>query len=147
MKLKLIADNGTPTFVIKYDEGDWELLKRKYEELGLKEAETSNGYGLVMPLKYFKDINSAFSNTLRLKNYAIYNDINQKFWIDSKYVNIAMLRIIPTRNEVKIPLDVYPTISDIKVIAETLSKVLKASLETLCNMEVSIVIKKNEHND
>jgi hypothetical protein len=67
--------------------------------------------------------------------------------VENRTVNIAMLRILPEDDMVKIPLDVYPTITDIKVIAETLSKVLKASLETLCDMEVSIVIKKNESHD
>jgi hypothetical protein len=144
MKMKLVADNGTPYFILKYEEGDWELLKRKYEELGLLEAETERGYGDEVKLKYFRDPTSVFSNTLRLRGMNITNDINNKFWKDG-YVNVAMLRILPdAKGEVKMPLTTYPTIRDIKTIGDTISQVLKASLETLCDMEITIVIKKND---
>ena len=144
MKLKLLATNGTPYFVIKYEDGEWDILKKKYEDLGLEVSRTEHGCGGDYIYNYYKDAKNLFSGTLQ-RSVNVRNDINSAFYANGQF-NIAMLRIIPMARtgEVKVPLGAYPSIADIKHISQSISQVLLMTLETLCAMEVSIVIKKPE---
>lgn len=144
MKLKLIATNGTPFFVIKYEDGEWDMLRKKYEDLGLEVAKTEHGCGLDYTYTYFRDPKNTFSNSVA-RNLNVRNDINSSFY-DRGMFNIAMLRIVPaTRtSEVKIPLLSYPSIQEIRNITTSLGQVLKMTLETICSMEVTLVLKKAE---
>jgi hypothetical protein len=111
--------------------------------LGLEVSETEKGCGMEQHFKYYRDPKSVFANTMAKLGMPIYNDINKPFW-ERNYLNIAMLRVIPGRNgEVKVPLTSYPTIKEMRDMSEVLKKVFKETLETLCNLEITLVFKKD----
>jgi len=143
MKLGIKIENGTPYFWLRYEGNEWEEIKSILQKLGLKERVTEHGFGMGEVLKYYRETNTELKNYIQKtllpweEVLNIYDDINNVL-IHNDRVNIAIFRVVPnSKGEVKIRLDKFLTVADLRQIVLVLQKVY----EKLFNVQLEKTIK------
>jgi len=150
VKLKLTYNNGNCYLVIKYNDKSVEALKHLFEEeLHLKKREITNGFGKGIPLtiwgteeRYEEQFKELLLNTLRDKFERgwLIDNINQPF-ISVGNWNVAIFRIVPNeKNEVKIPLDKFIDIRELRDIVNFITKILTTILNIVVEREIKIKV-------
>lgn len=93
MKMKYWVENEEPFFAVTYQKGEWKALEDKFKALGLKVAETKNGFGSGLnTAKFYRSSKSEFLRTLNMRS--VIDDINESI-VTSGYFNIGIFRFIP----------------------------------------------------
>jgi hypothetical protein len=134
MKVEFKIERGYPYLVIKYENNEWEKIENILKSLNLEKSVTKMGFGKGLMLEYYREKDTELLNYL--KNYIrsklnyVIDDINRSLY-DDGYFNIAIFRVIPDKsNEVRILLDKYLTISELRHIFEN----IKIVYELLMNI-------------
>jgi len=151
VKVKLKYQNGNCFLVLKYDEEVLEKLEKIFRDLGLYQRQVLNGFGKGIPLKiwgseeYEEQFKKQFIQYIKDKtHFYVIDNINACF-IDGDYFNLAIFRIIPDENfEVKILLDKFVDILELRRIIEFISFVLEAILNIVIQKEVKISISEEK---
>ena len=139
---------GKQVFNIVYTKKTWESLKTKLEQLGLEQAETQNAWDKEITLKYFRENARELLEYIRDETYSFnyIDNINGEFLTDENAVNIAVLRVIPTKTGQKyiteIVLEKYLTIANLRNIMSALVKAYNV-LFNIVTEAVSVEVKIN----
>lgn len=146
MKIKLKIEDNKYYFVLKYENNEWEEIKKILELLKLKEAETSKGFG-EQRLKYYRETDTEFLNylinTLNLDLFNIVDNINYELIDGGGRFNIAIFRVIPdAKGEVKIELKRFLTIAELRDIVIKLKRIYEVVLNLVVEKEVEIKVKE-----
>jgi hypothetical protein len=145
MKLVVRMNNeGVPVLVIKYRPEEWQILQRKWEELGLERRMSENLWGVGWRGEFYKERNSLMENLLRglfeLEGlrYRIFSDINSPLFRDSR-INIGILRVVPNDDyEVVCPLPRLINIDDLVLLRDVLADSVRLILRIVMSSEVEI---------
>ena len=112
MNIKRIADRGGFKWVITWENGEWEQMKNKFEEMGLTRTSTSSPFGHPADagesVEYYQEVpDNLLLDKLRenplLNGIHVMDSINapivQKGRGVNEYLfNIAVLRVVPHSN-------------------------------------------------
>jgi hypothetical protein len=135
---------GVPMLVLKYRREEWEILERKWRELGLERRRTTNLWGVNWEAEFYKERNSMAEGLIRGLfesaglRYRIISDINSPILRDGR-VNVGILRVVPNSDfEVRAPLPHLLNIDDLVVIRDTLANSVKLLLQVVTNMECEV---------
>jgi len=154
MKFKLFFDKNSSKnyFVLKYEDGEWEQVKSKLEELGLERRETENLWGKGLTAEYYRETNEELKRMLESCEYVnvgrnVYycDNINSSFYNNGN-VNISIFRVVPVNGEVRTEVDNFLTINDFKKIIVGLKAVFQMLFNIVTEKEVEIKIVKKEGN-
>jgi len=155
MEISFDVVKGVTFLKIKYTPEEYEMLSKKFSELGLEKSHTNLGLGNNLEFDYWRDVNrnlltfikhgvasqSNFSNLIDDINQPIlYDDYDD---IDSKF-NICVFRIIPTNEEVMVPIDSYISINMAKNIMNTIVNVLSRVMSIVTKMNFSLKIEQKK---
>ena len=145
MKVRFEIENGKPLLIIKYEREEWEKIESILKRLGLERSRTQLGFNKNLTLEYYRERDMELLNYLRKyfrdKMDYITDDINRSVY-DNGYFNIAVFRVIPDGNyEVKILLDKYLTIAELKFIFEKIRKVYELLVNIALRAECEIKIE------
>jgi len=144
MKIKFEIDKGFPYLIIKYENDEWEKIENILKNLGLQKAFTEKGFNKNLKLEYYRENDTELLNYLR--NYFsshlsnIIDNIND--YIYNGYFNIAIFRVIPQNGEVKILLDKYLTIAELKKLFEKIKEIYELLLNLALKSEANIKIEE-----
>jgi hypothetical protein len=135
---------GVPMLVLKYRREEWEILERKWRELGLERRRTTNLWGVNWEAEFYRERNSLMEGLIRGLfesaglRYRIISDINSPILRDGR-VNVGILRVVPNSDfEVRAPLPHLLNIDDLVVIRDTLANAVKLLLQVVTNMECEV---------
>jgi hypothetical protein len=145
MKLAVkMHPEGMPVLVVKYHPEEWQVLQRKWEELGLERRMSENLWGVGWRGEFYKERNSLMENLLKGLfeveglRYRIFSDINSPLFKDNR-VNVGILRAIPNENyEVVCPLPRLINIDDLVVLRDVLADAVRLILRIVVSTEVEI---------
>jgi len=155
MKYKLFFDKSSCKnyFVLKYEDGEWEQVKSKLEELGLERRRTENLWGKGLMAEFYKESNEELKRMLESCEYVnvgrnVYycDDINSSFYSNGR-VNIAIFRVVPANGEVKAEVDNFLTVNDFRKIIIGLKSVFQMLFNIVTEKEVEIKIVKKGVGD
>jgi DNA-directed RNA polymerase subunit F len=149
MKIKFKIENGYPYLVIRYENNEWETIENILKELGLQKAKTRMGFNKGLELEYYRELDTELLNYLRkyfsskISNFV--DDINASIYEHNKF-NIALFRVVPnSRGEVKILLDKYLTIAELKELINKIKQVYEMLLNLATgSVEVNITIQEDK---
>jgi hypothetical protein len=145
MRVKFEIEQGYPYLVIKYEPGEWEKIENILKALNLKKTTTERGFGKNLKLEYYRESDTELLNYLRnyfkshIKN--VIDDINSYLY-DNGYFNIAIFRVVPTNNEVKILLDKYLTVYELKLIFEKIAEVYEILMNIALQAQANFSIQE-----
>jgi hypothetical protein len=145
MKLMLkMNSEGVPVLILKYHPQEWELLQRKWDELGLERRVSENLWGVGWRGEFYKERNSIMENLIKeLFNtegmrYRIFSDINSPI-IHNYRVNVGILRVVPDDDyTVRAPLPVLLNVEDLVQIRDTLANAVRLILKVVTNAECEV---------
>jgi len=145
MKIKFEVEKGYPYLVIKYEGDEWQKIESILKNLGLQKAYTEKGFGKNLKLEYYRENDTELLNFLRNYFYShlsnVIDDIND--YIYNGYFNIAVFRVIPNQNnEVKILLDKYLTIYELKKLFEKIRELYEILLNLALKSEADIKVEE-----
>ncbi len=148
MEIEYKAVDGKNSLVVRYAPSEWEKLKENFESLGLYEATTENGLGRGLTLKYYRDTEGNFRESL-LRNSeindlsnSIIDDINSSTVVNNQFVNLAVLRIIPDENnEVIVPVSKFITVKELNNFATILARAAATVLSVARPAKIKISFK------
>ncbi|MEM4067928.1 MAG: hypothetical protein QXV17_13825 [Candidatus Micrarchaeaceae archaeon] len=146
MKIEYKTEDRKPYLYLKYEDGEWERLSKHLENLGLEEHETTKGLGRGLTYKFYRDTEGVFRNSLGniINQYlnngvSIIDDINSSAVVDSQFVNIAVLRIVPDEDGiVKIPLSSHLLVTELNRFVDVLVAIDKQILELARPVKISV---------
>ena len=144
MKIKFEIDKGYPYLIIKYEDDEWTKIENILKNLGLQKSYTEKGFGKNLKFEYYRENDTELLNYLR--NYFsshlsnIIDNIND--YIYNGYFNIAIFRVIPQNGEVKILLDKYLTIAELKKLFEKIKEIYELLLNLALKSEANIKIEE-----
>ena len=146
MKVKFEIDKGYPYLIIKYDDGEWEKIENILKSLGLQKSYTEKGFGKNLKFEYYRENDTELLNYIKNYFYShisnIIDDINDYLY-DNQHFNIAIFRVIPnSQNEVKILLDKYLTIYELKKLFEKIKELYEIILNIALKSEANIKIEE-----
>ncbi|MEM3845063.1 MAG: hypothetical protein QXU98_05120 [Candidatus Parvarchaeota archaeon] len=146
MKIEYKIEDKTPYLYIKYEDGEWERLSKHLVDLGLEEHETTKGLGRGLTYKFYRDTEGLFRESLSKlivqyseKGISIIDDINSSAVVDSQFINIAVLRIVPDEDGlVKVPLSSHLMITALNNFIDVLVAIDKQVLEIAKPVKISV---------
>jgi hypothetical protein len=148
MKVEFKIEKGYPYLILKYENNEWEKIENILKSLNLEKSVTRLGFNKNLELEYYRENNTELLNYL--KNYFrnklnyVVDDINRSLY-ENGYFNIAIFRVVPNKNnEVKILLDKYLTISELKFIFEKIAEVYEMLLNIAIQAQVNITIQEQK---
>lgn|SRR3990167_8122004 len=140
MKLSLNFERF-PTLELEYENTEWTDIEGKLKELGLAKSHTSKGFGR-LPLDFYQErdaeLKQLLDNTL-INGSGLIDDINRPL-LDN-YFNIALFRVIPNDNKVKIRLDKFVTLVDVRDLTQNIKGVLENLFSIVSKREIKIEIR------
>ncbi|MEM5815514.1 MAG: hypothetical protein QXL14_00490, partial [Candidatus Aenigmatarchaeota archaeon] len=133
--------------ILKYEDDEYEAIKKILEQLGLEVRETQNGFGVGQKLLFFKEKHEELLNYLlntatfnNVNNINIIDDINKEL-VNNNCVNIAIFRVLPDhRGEVCIELKRLITILELKNIIQVYSCAYEILINAVINKQVEIKV-------
>jgi len=145
MKIKFEIQKGYPYLIIRYEGDEWQKIENILKNLGLQKAYTEKGFGKNLKFEYYRENDTELLNYLKSYFYAhlnnVVDDIND--YLYNGYFNIAIFRVIPTsQNEVKILLDKYLTIYELKKLFEKIKELYEILLNLALRSEANIKIEE-----
>jgi hypothetical protein len=145
MKIKFEIDKGYPYLLLKYENDEWQKIESILKNLGLQKAFTEKGFNKNLKLEYYRESDTELLNYLKNYFYShisnIIDDINDCLY--DGYFNIALFRVIPDQNgEVKILLDKYLTILELKKLFEKIKEIYELLLNLALKSEVNLKIEE-----
>jgi hypothetical protein len=145
MKVKFEIEKGYPYLILKYENDEWQKIENVLKSLGLQKAFTERGFGKNLKLEYYRENDTELLNFLRNYFYShlsnVIDDIND--YIYNGYFNIAVFRVIPNQNnEVKILLDKYLTIYELKKLFEKIRELYEILLNLALKSEADIKVEE-----
>jgi hypothetical protein len=145
MKVKFEIEKGYPYLIVKYENDEWQKIENVLKSLGLQKAYTEKGFGKNLKLEYYRENDTELLNFLRNYFYShlsnVIDDIND--YIYNGYFNIAVFRVIPNEdNEVKILLDKYLTIYELKKLFEKIRELYEILLNLALKSEADIKVEE-----
>jgi hypothetical protein len=152
MKYKLFFDKSSCKnfFVLKYEDGEWEQVRKKLEEIGLREHESRNLWGKEISGRFYKETNEELKKMIEAceyynigRNVYYIDDVNSAFYYNGR-VNIAIFRVVPVNGEVRAEVDNFLTINDFRKIIIGLKSVFQMLFNIVTEKEVEIKIVKKE---
>jgi hypothetical protein len=148
MRVEFKIEKGYPYLILKYENREWEKIEGILKSLGLEKAVTRLGFNKNLELEYYRENNEELLNYL--KNYFrnklgyFVDDINRSLF-ENGYFNIAIFRVVPNKdNEVKILLDKYLTIAELKDIINKIKQVFELLLNIAIQAQVNITIQEQK---
>jgi len=149
MKVEFKLQNGYPYIVIKYEKYEWEKIESILKSLGLQKATTRNGFNKNLTLEYYRETNEELLNYIKKyfsnKISNLIDDINASLYENNKF-NIALFRVCPSseRLEIKILLDKYLTIAELKDIINKIKQVYELLLNIAIQAQVNIIVQEEK---
>jgi hypothetical protein len=142
MRVEFKIEKGYPYLIIKYEQSEWERIENILKTLNLEKAVTKLGFGKNLELEYYRERDTELLNYLKnyFKNKLGYfvDDINRSIF-ENGYLNIAIFRVVPSKNnEVKILLDKYLTVAELKDIINKIKQVFELLLNIAIQAQVNI---------
>jgi len=145
MKVKFEIEKGYPYLVIKYEDNEWQKIEDVLKSLGLQKAYTEKGFGKNLKFEYYRENDTELLNYLKNYFYShlnyVVDDINDFVYYNG-YFNIAIFRVIPNNNEVKILLDKYLTIYELKKLFEKIKELYEILLNLALKSEADIKVEE-----
>jgi len=148
-KLYFDRDKFKNFFVLKYEDGEWEQIRNKLEQIGLKMKRTTNLWGKGVCADFYKEENEELKKMVEncessnLESVNFIDDINSPFYEEGR-LNIAVFRVVPVNNEIKIEVDSFLTIKDFRIIISGIKATFKMLFNIVTDKEVEIKIIKKE---
>ena len=133
---------GKAYLYLKYEDTEWNKIQKKFEDLGLQEKESVQGFGRGVSVKFYKDTEGVVDDYLdkTLENYfgvSVINDINSSVMAKGSYFNLAPLRVIPDdKGIVELPMTSLATASEIN----TYTQLIVNSIQALMNIAKTATI-------
>jgi len=149
MKVEFKLEKGYPFLVIKYEEQEWKTVETILKNLGLQKAITMLGFNKGLELEYYRESDEELLNYLKKyfssKIINFVDDINTSIYDNGKF-NIALFRVVPNENfEVKILLDKYLTIAELKDLINKIKQTYELLLNlACCNVQVNIKLQEQK---
>jgi hypothetical protein len=144
MKLSIkMNSEGVPILILRYRPEEWQVLERKWCELGLERRRSENLWGVGWIGEFYRERNSVMENMIRRMleeaglRYRILSDINSPVLRDGR-VNVGLLRVVPEDLEVKAPLSHLINVDDLVYIRDTLASVIKLILQVVTETECEV---------
>jgi hypothetical protein len=146
MKIKFEIEKGYPYLVIKYENDEWQKIENVLKSLGLQKAFTERGFGKNLKFEYYRENDTELLNYIKNYFYAhlsnVVDGINDLVYYNG-YFNISIFRVIPNENgEVKILLDKYLTIHELKRVFEKIKELYEILLNIALKSEANIRIEE-----
>jgi hypothetical protein len=146
MKVKFEIEKGYPYLIVKYEDDEWTKIENILKSLGLQKAYTEKGFGKNLKFEYYRENDTELLNYLKEYFYShlnnVVDDINDYIYYNG-YFNIAIFRVIPNQNnEVKILLDKYLTIYELKKLFEKIKELYEILLNIALKSEANISIEE-----
>lgn len=142
MQIKYQLKKGKAYLYLKYEDTEWNKIQKKFEDLGLQEKESVQGFGRGVSVKFYKDTEGVVDDYLdkTLENYfgvSVINDINSSVMAKGSYFNLAPLRVIPDdKGIVELPMTSLATASEIN----TYTQLIVNSIQALMNIAKTATI-------
>jgi hypothetical protein len=146
MKIKFEIEKGYPYLILRYENDEWQKIENVLKSLGLEKAYTELGFGKNLKFEYYRENDTELLNYIKNYFYShlnyVIDDINDLVYHNG-YFNIAIFRVIPnSQNEVKILLDKYLTIYELKKIFEKIRELYEILLNIALKSEANIRIEE-----
>lgn len=124
-----IKFNGFPSFVLQYEDKEWNLVEEKLISLCLTKSTTKNLWGSGIESNYYRETNKELLTILdrtfmkNLNFHEFKDDINSPFFEDG-IINLAIFRVVP-REDLKVEgrLGKFLTIAELNTLSYYLSKI------------------------
>jgi hypothetical protein len=145
MKVKFEIEKGYPYLIVKYENDEWQKIESILKSLGLQKAYTEKGFGKNLKFEYYRENNTELLNYIKNYFYShlnnVVDDIND--YLYNGYFNIAVFRVIPNEDdEVKILLDKYLTIYELKKLFEKIRELYEILLNLALKSEADIKVEE-----
>jgi len=145
MKVKFEIEKGYPYLIIRYENDEWEKIENILKNLGLQKAFTEKGFGKNLKFEYYRESDTELLSYLKEYFYShlnnVVDDINDLVYYNG-YFNIAIFRVIPQNGEVKILLDKYLTIYELKKLFEKIKELYEIILNIALKSEANLKIEE-----
>jgi hypothetical protein len=135
---------GVPILILRYRPEEWQVLERKWCELGLERRKSENLWGVGWVGEFYRERNLVMESMIRRMldaaglRFRILSDINSSILKDGR-VNVGILRVVPDENlEVRAPLPHLINIDDLVCIRDTLASVIKLILQVVTEAECEV---------
>jgi hypothetical protein len=146
MKIKFEIEKGYPYLVIRYEGDEWQKIETILKNLGLQKAYTEKGFGKNLKLEYYRENDTELLNYIKNYFYShlsyVVDDINDYIYYNG-YFNIAIFRVIPNEDgEIKLLLDKYLTIYELKKVFEKIKELYEILLNIALKSEADIKVEE-----
>jgi len=148
IKATIKIENGNQYFLLNYTDDEQKLISEKLKKLGLKKTMTKNAWNNKVSLEYFREKNAELkkfiASVLNTSVYRIpfFDNINDVLFKNKK-VNLAIFRVIPINNIVKIQLNKFITIGELNQMMSALTLAYNSLFELLTDtLEIDIKVVK-----
>lgn len=147
MKIKLKIEDKKPAVILKYENFEYQELKKVLEKvLGLEEYKTNMAFGISgYDGVFYRDSCNVLKNYVELKAQISYrNDVNSPVWDTSnQMLNLSIFRMVPDGNGViKVPLNSFISIGDFSLMVKFVSTALQHLINVAVEEEVKINVKE-----
>lgn len=141
------VEKTIPKLVLKYGDGIWSKIEQKYKDFGLLLGKSSNAFGTEMECSFYREYQQELKKFLEDRLYAC-----EVGAIDSittpvfrgDLVNLAIFRVVPTKDEVILPVGKWVDVRDFVKLARVAKVVSESLLNIVSSGEIEVEIEE-EH--